>query len=205
MRLLLVTLFVFGCAARPPLMAAGVKQHGMSFACAFDRERDVRYGSAPSAEALRHLKDLGVDWVSIMPFGFQRQTDLRWGGDRVWETDASLVAVTKQAHALGIRVMLKPHVWGRGDPDVQAWSNADWHTWFESYRRFAAHYATIARDAKVDAFCVGNEQKNTVGHESEWRAIIADVRRIYRGPSRTARISTKCSTSLSGMRWIGSV
>jgi hypothetical protein len=151
-------------------MSAAEKQRGMSYACAFSRERDVRYGSPASAEALRDLKELGVNWISIMPFGFHRGTEIRFGGEHVWETDDSLVAVTKQAHELGIKVLLKPHLWGEGD--------------FESgaYTKFIEHYATIARDAKVDAFSIGNELKTASGREAEWRAIIKRVRSIYRGP-----------------------
>jgi hypothetical protein len=162
---------------------AAEKQKGMSYACAFSRERDVRYGSPASAEALRDLKELGVNWISIMPFGFHRGTpEIRFGGDRVWETDESLVAATKQAHALGIKVLLKPHLWGRGELDMSHWTDAQWATWFEQYTRFIEHYATIARDAKVDALSIGNEQKIASSHEAEWRAIIKRVRAIYRGP-----------------------
>lgn len=155
----------------------------MSYACAFKRDRDVRYGSAASAEALRDLKALGVGWVSIMPFGFHRGTpDLRWGGPNVWETDESLLAVTKQAHDLGIKVMLKPHVWGRGELTMESWTDEQWRAWFDGYTRFIEHYATIARDANADALCIGNEQKIATRHESEWRRIISRVRTIYPGP-----------------------
>ncbi|HJQ36367.1 MAG TPA: hypothetical protein VKB93_04435 [Thermoanaerobaculia bacterium] len=155
----------------------------MSYACAFSRERDVRYGSPASAEALRDLENLGVNWISIMPFGFHRGTpEIRFGGERVWETDESLAAVTKQAHALGIKVLLKPHIWGRGELDMSRWTDAQWASWFEHYTRFIEHYATIARDAKVDALSIGNEQKVASSHETEWRAIIKRVRSIYRGP-----------------------
>jgi len=175
----LVLLFLLIASTMP----AAEKQRGMSYACAFSRERDIRYGSPASAEALRELKTLGVNWISIMPFGFHRGTpEIRFSGSRVWETDDSLVAVTKQAHDLGIKVMLKPHIWGRGEIDMGAWNEAQWTAWFEQYTRFIEHYATIARDAKADAFCIGNEQKIASSHEREWRAIIARVRAIYRGP-----------------------
>ena len=39
------------------------------------------YGSEASAESLHRLKDLGVTWVSITPFAFQRHaqdTTFRW-------------------------------------------------------------------------------------------------------------------------------
>src|SRR5688572_2691776 len=102
MRLLLIAALLASCTT-PAQRAMPEKQKGMSYACAFSRERDVRYGSPASAESLRELKALGVNWISITPFGFHRGTpEIRWGGERVWETDESLVAVTKQAHDLGI-------------------------------------------------------------------------------------------------------
>lgn len=178
MRLVLIASLLVALAT-----PAAEKQRGMSYACAFSRERDVRYGSPASAAALRDLKELGVNWISIMPFGFHRGTpELHFGGDHVWETDDSLVAVTKQAHELGIKVLLKPHVWGRGELDMRNWTAAQWAAWFASYTRFIEHYAAIARDAKVDAFSIGNEQKIASSHEAEWRAIIKRVRTIYRGP-----------------------
>lgn len=180
MRLLLLILLA-SCATRAPEVAPAAKHRGMSFAAASPRRGT--YGSDASAQSLRKLKDLGVDWISLMPFGFHRgDADLSFGGDRVWETDESLTAATKQAHALGIKVLLKPHVWGRAEQRMETWSDAEWRKWFDDYTRFAQHYATIARDAKVDAFCIGNEQKIASRHEQEWRRIIARIRAIYKGP-----------------------
>src|SRR5688572_3862255 len=182
MRLLLIAALLSACTTQPAVPVVE-KQRGMSYAAAFSRERDVRYGSAASAEALQDLKALGVNWISITPFGFHRGTpEIRFGGERIWETDASLLAVTKQAHDLGIKVLLKPHIWGRGELDMTTWQEPEWKTWFEHYTRFIEHYAAIGRNAKVDAFCVGNEQKVASRRETEWRAMIARVRTIYRGP-----------------------
>lgn len=154
----------------------------MSYASGPHR-RDLHYGSAGSVESLRALKAMGVNWISITPFGFHRGTpELRWGGPNVWENDESLLAVTKQAHALGMKVMLKPHVWGREEASMDAWTEEQWRKWMADYERFAEHYATLARDANVDAFCIGNEQKRTSHLESDWRRIIAKARTIYRGP-----------------------
>ena len=182
MRLLLLAAAVAACTTDTSRVLPE-KQQGMSYACGFSRERDIRYGSPASAESLRELKSLGVNWISIMPFGFHRGTpQIRFGGSRVWETDDSLVAVTRQAHDLGIQVLLKPHIWGRGELDMSRWQEAEWRSWFAEYAKFIEHYATIARDAKVDAFSIGNEQKIASLHEAEWRDIIRRVRAIYRGP-----------------------
>jgi hypothetical protein len=165
---LLLALLLTGCAASPPSVVA--KQRGMSFASGPSRG-DRNYGSAASLESLRKLKSLGVTWISIMPFGFARGGELRWGGTRSWENDDALRAATKQAHELGIKVLLKPHLWGEGEPPM------------EQYALFIEHYATLARDAQIDAFSVGNEQKLTsVKYEKEWRGIIERTRAIYKGP-----------------------
>lgn len=126
---------------------------------------------------------MGVTWISIMPFGFHRGTpELTFGGPRTWESDESLVAVTTQAHHLGMKVMLKLHVWGRGELPMDSWGEAEWRTWFDGYGRMVEHYARLARDANADALCIGNEQKVASRHTAEWRRMIVRAREIYRGP-----------------------
>ena len=152
----------------------------MSFACAYSRTEEVRYGSPASEASLKNLAELGVNWISITPFGFQRsEPSVRMGG---YEDDDSLRGATRQAHALGIKVMLKPHVWARDEKAMDAWTDEEWRAWFVSYEAFITHYATLARDAKIDALCIGNEQKHSTRFESEWRRVIARVRGIYQGP-----------------------
>lgn len=179
MRLLIALLFLNACST--PVPPAMTKQRGMSFAAA--NPRRGTYGSEASAQSLRNLKELGVEWISLMPFGFHDGTaGLGWGGDRVWETDASLLAASRQAHALGMKVLLKPHVWRRTELRMDAWTEEEWRRWFDDYGRFAEHYANLAREANAEAFCIGNEQKIASTHEDEWRRIIARVRAIYKGP-----------------------
>jgi hypothetical protein len=180
-RLVLASLLLVSCAAHGPAVAPAGKQRGISFAAA--NPRLGTYGTPQSAASLDAAKDAGVEWISIMPFGFHNGTpELRFGSARSWENDASLVAVTEQAHARGMKVMLKLHVWGRGELRVEQWTTDEWRAWFEDYAAFVEHYARIARDAKADAFCIGNEQKVASSHEAEWRALIAQARAIYDGP-----------------------
>jgi hypothetical protein len=169
---LLLVLFVTACtsAPRPVEKQRAEKQRGMSFASG-PSIGERNYGTVSSAAALRRLEEMGVNWISIMPFGWTRENELRWSGTRSWENDDALRGVTKQAHELGIKVLLKPHLWGNGTPAM-----AD-------YARFIEHYATLAQEMNVDAFSIGNEQKRTSRQfESEWRDVIARVRAIYKGP-----------------------
>lgn len=179
----LAALALAACAASPagPRVPLAEKQRGMSFAAA--PPRLGTYGTPQSAESLRKLKELGVNWISITPFAFHRGTpELRWGGSNIWETDESLIAVTKQAHALGMKVLLKPHVWSRNEAASETWTDAQWQTFLDAYERFIVHYATLGRDARVDAFSVGNEQKLSTHLEARWRRIIQRVRQVYKGP-----------------------
>lgn len=160
----------------------------MSFAHTTRRADERGYGSPASAASLRLLKELGVTWISITPFGFQQSpadTLIRWSGSRYGETDERLVAVTRQAHALGLKVMLKPHVWLR----PPAWvgmiahdTDQAWQSWFEAYRAFILHYAALAHDAGIDALSIGNELERTTTREGDWRALIMAIRTAYTGP-----------------------
>ncbi|HVR71168.1 MAG TPA: hypothetical protein VMT87_10025 [Vicinamibacteria bacterium] len=192
--LLVVAACAAGDAERAGVPAGGAcftggPHRGMSYAHAMRGGRG--YGSEHSERSLRALRGLGVEWISITPFGFQRDAaarSFRWlaGESRgAGETDERLEAVTRQAHALGLKVMLKPHIWLRPPlwpGSIEPRSEADWTAWFATYEAFAVHYARLAREAGLDAFCVGNELAKTTAREAEWRRVIAAVRREYAGP-----------------------
>ncbi len=103
-------------------------------------------------------------------------------------TDTSLAALIQYAHGIGLKVMLKPHVDLLNDPAHYRgeigpnFGEAEWAAWFASYREFILHYARLAAAAGADMFCVGCELGTTVGRAGEWRGIIAEIRRVYRGP-----------------------
>jgi hypothetical protein len=167
---------------------AGGKHRGISYAHGLRRPENRGYGSEASAASLGVLEELGVDWISITPFGFQstpQDTTIRWGPARFSETDDRLVAVTSQARAAGMRVMLKPHIWLRSPNWVGLIEHTDeaaWNAWFVAYREFILHYARLATRAGIDALCIGNELERTTGREREWRELIAAIRETYAGP-----------------------
>jgi hypothetical protein len=177
-------------AERSPLsrdVFGGGKHRGMSYAHAY---RGRGYGSEASAESLGRLRGLGVEWISITPFGFQRRPtdpEIAWvgrGGRGIAETDDRLRRVTEQARALGMRVMLKPHLWLRPPnwPGTVAMADeAGWVAWFHDYREFVLHYARLAQEAGIESFCVGNELEKTSSREKEWRELIRAVRGVYGG------------------------
>ena len=135
-----------------------------------------------------------VERISQTPFGWMRAADspeirLATAGDVYWgETDEGLAATARGARKFGIRTLLKPHLWVAGwhdsvwSGDIAMRSEADWQAWFQSYRKFILHYAELAQKHSFEAFAVGTElQGTTLSHEAEWRDLIREVRKVYRG------------------------
>ena len=59
---------------------------------------------------------------------------------------------------------------------------AQWQEWFNNYRTFILHYAQLAEQEKMEAFCIGTElHKPAVTHEQAWRDLIKDIRKVYTG------------------------
>lgn len=144
------------------------------------------YDSPEAEQQLQELHAMGVNAIAVVPYGWMRAPDdPRVNYTSTDETDAELAHVVRVAHRLGMRVMLKPHVWVGGgtftgnirfdDPERRA-------SWLASYRRMALHYARVAELEGFDLFCIGNELGGLTTHEHEWREIIAAVRRVFRGP-----------------------
>jgi len=162
------------------------RHRGVCFAHSLGRDGgDDGYGTPASAASLAELRAMGVDWVSITPFGFladPQATEIR----RLrGESDERLRAVTAQAHAAGMRVLLKPHLWLRSPHwvgDVAQHDEAGWRAFFAAYEELVVHYARLGREAGVDALLVGNELQGTTHREADWRRLIAATRRDFSGP-----------------------
>jgi hypothetical protein len=140
------------------------------------------FGSDSAKLALLETVALGARAVAIVPFVWQinpSSPDLVRGDDM---TDGELRAAIRAAHALGLTVMVKPHVWipESWAGTVAMESDADWDAWFANYRRELKHIGRIAEVENVDALAIGTELDKTTQHP-QWNEIIDAVRRVYRG------------------------
>ncbi|MBI3449834.1 MAG: hypothetical protein HY049_13070 [Acidobacteria bacterium] len=148
-------------------------------------------GGRLAGDPWKPIRDLGADWISQTPFAWQESADhpgLRLvTSDRVlWgETDEGLIETTRRGKAAGLKTLLAPQIWLR---DHRAWrgtiamkTEEDWKSWFAEYRAMILHYAALARDEKIEALSIGAELSAATAREAEWRAIIAEIRRIYPG------------------------
>ena len=182
--LALLALFAAALAAPYPSTAQIPKQHGYSFAAWWNGV----YSDPNADRALAEMRQMGVAWVSIVVTQYQDTIHSKTiGPTEGTPTDADVRHAIRTAHALGMKVMLKPHVDLWNDPDHwrgeigPGCSAADWAQWFDSYRAFITHNAALAESEGVEQFSVGVELKTTEARETEWRATIAAVRGQFDG------------------------
>ena len=146
------------------------------------------YLSALSDQALARLASLGSNAVSITPFSYmgdpRRPNFLRHSRGAGSENDESIIHAALSAKALGMTVMLKPHIWlGRSWPgEIEMQNEQDWEAFFQYYYRWMRHYALLGEMYEVENLCVGVELvRATVGQEARWRELIARLRGLYSG------------------------
>ena len=138
------------------------------------------YGSATANRALAAAKRLGATTVAIVPFLWQASPEdpgIRRGKDM---PDDELRSAIREARALGLAVVVKPHVWV-----PESWAGAiaprsepDWRTWFSGYRSALMHIAEIAAEENADALVIGTELEKT-SSRSEWFELILSARAVF--------------------------
>lgn len=165
-----------------PDPAAGYRMDYFHKGVSFTAE-GVPYDAPRARAMLAQLPGYGVDAIALVPYGFSPRGETRIripGRSESWENEDGMEILTGEAHRLGMRVMVKPHVWrlqGRtGIPAEEA------RAWMAEYRPFIVHYARFAARVHADTFCIGTELRGLTGDEGAWRETIAAVRREYRGP-----------------------
>lgn len=140
------------------------------------------YESAEASSLLARLPEFGIQSIAVVPYGGMDRETLRMTTARpeTWESDAGVEIITASAYGLGMKVMLKPHIWW--PRDGRALSERKRDVWFREYMVFIEHYARLAQRMHAETLCIGVELGRLTRFEAEWRELIARVRRIYKGP-----------------------
>jgi len=133
-----------------------------------------------SKRVFKRLHDQGYTAISLIPFAGLRGDDVVPFDQRpAGETDLSMRLGAARAHALGMQVMLKPHVWPRGG-DPTKFEPPSWEKWFASYEKYVVHEAQLAERIGAEWLCIGTELSRSESRP-EWRRLIRVVRSIYHG------------------------
>lgn len=167
------------------LPAAGERIRGVTF----DARRE------PGPGTLERLHALGATHVTLTTFGFQQghaTPEIRMHTDGGWysESDTGIRALAAQARALGMAVILKPHVWvghydtgGQSRDYIDFETKEDWLHWESDYRHLILHYAHLSQEIDAPLFVIGTELAHVARtREAFWRALIEEVRTVYDGP-----------------------
>jgi hypothetical protein len=148
------------------------------------------YGSEACFAALREAVRMGATWVALTPFG--RVGSLSgYGVDPSFEAPfaENRIAVARaiaQAHGLGLKVMLVPHLWvesGEWRALINPETEAGWARWSKSYGAFLMNWAKVAEEENAELLSVGVELRTwaTGTHAPSLSMIIAEVRGLYHG------------------------
>ncbi len=142
------------------------------------------YGSEGASLILAQLPKHGVNMIALVPYGFTPRgvPQIRFG--MRMESDEGIENLSRRAHELGMKVLLKPHLWASSGfaGGIEYQDAGERAKFFVEYKRFIEHYAQLAARTRADMFCVGVELQKLTPFAKEWRDIIARVRHIYSGP-----------------------
>lgn len=132
---------------------------------------------------LDYLKNLGVEWLAIVPTWYQATTHTSeiFQDEEESPTDDDIRYVVAQARERGFKILLKPHIdilFGGSRLNIDP---SDLFQWQNSYRAFITHYAEMAAALNVEIFAIGTELKRRSGDLLFWNGVIERVRGIYGG------------------------
>jgi len=198
------TFFAFVSVFSPPIETGVSPQpfpqnfkKGISYESWWDGE----FSSAESDQTLAEIVvPSGANWLAIIVKCFQatnRSTDIDCATNPISPKDDELRHAIAEAHELGLKVMLKPHIdlldlenSSSGRFTIGFGSDeAAWAAWFDSYTEFITHYAALAQEMGVEYFVIGTELGGTTYRTSDWRNIIREIRGVYGGPLTYAALT----------------
>jgi hypothetical protein len=132
---------------------------------------------------------INSEWVAIIPYAFSRKNEpqVYFNWERQWwgERTEGVIQLTEMAKSNNLSVMLKPHVWVRGDGwpgDFQLATDKEWKIWEQDYEQYILHFARLADSLNIELFCIGTEfRKAVVQRPIFWEELIRKVRKVYSG------------------------
>ena len=165
------------------------KMRGMSYGYFANRGEIV---SEKGKESREEMYKLGLNWVCLTVVNYQEtyHSTKIYADHLRTPSDHDIEEFVRDAHSRGVAVCLKPmvhsedNVWRAhiGFPDLNMDDfNAYWQPWFESYKNFILHYAELAQRLGVEMLCIGCEMLGTEHRIYDWKYIIQEIKRVYRG------------------------
>ncbi len=142
-----------------------------------------------NTDKMAELRKINVDWVAVIPYAFAQSGmpeiifdhERQWWGERTQGTGVLI----SQARECSMKIMLKPHVWVRGEGwtgDFTLENENDWKIWEKDFSAYILHFAALADSMNVEVFCIGTEYRIPARERPEfWRKLIGEVREVFKG------------------------
>lgn len=135
------------------------------------------------------IKSVHANWVAITPYAFARagEPSVSFNNRRQWwgERRDGVISTINNAKSHGLKVMLKPHVWVRGQGwagDFDLETEEDWKIWEQDYADYILSYSRIADSLGVEMIAVGTEYRKAVVKRPQfWTDLISEIRAFYDG------------------------
>lgn len=145
------------------------------------RTPNAPWDSTAAIRSMHALRATGANTIAIVVFLWQpdpHSSALVRGSDI---SDAELAQALSVARNLGLRVLLKPHVWvpGHWAGEVRP-RDHELADWFARYRRELDRLARIAQAGGAAALAVGVELKQ-LANRPEWSGLIRSARAQFKG------------------------
>ncbi|WMN12815.1 hypothetical protein QYS49_34730 [Marivirga salinae] len=139
--------------------------------------------------SLKNVKEIGAGWVAIIPYAFcnAKTAEIVFDHPRQWwgEKPEGVKESINMAKSLGLKVMLKPHLWVGGQGwagDLDFESDSLWQVFEQQYLDYVNTYASIADSLNVELYCIGTEIKQSTTKRNEfWINLISKTRKSYDG------------------------
>lgn len=157
------------------------KINGVSFVASRD--------SINSRHILPVLK-ANSNYVALMPYSFIRDVatpKIEFNTNREWfgETENGLLQYAKEFQKVGVKLMVKPHLWlrrGGFTGDLKPNTEENWKILENSYRDYILTYAKAAEDLNAEMLCIGTELEEFVLNRPVfWQKLIKEIRETYNG------------------------
>ncbi|WP_375580575.1 hypothetical protein ABWH96_05980 [Marivirga tractuosa] len=140
-------------------------------------------------DSLQNIKKTGAAWVAVVPYAFcnSQTAEITFDHPRQWwgEKPEGIKKTINMAKSLGLKVMLKPHLWVGGQGwagDLEFESDSLWQVFEHQYATYISTYAKIADSLNVELYCIGTEIRKSTGNRNEfWLNLINNTKKDFKG------------------------
>jgi len=140
-------------------------------------------------DCYKALDAIDAKWIALNPYSFSEPGKAKLNHNINWqwwgEKNVGVEAMTKLAKEENLNILIKPHIWvkGQGWPgDFTLETEAEWREWERGYEEYVVGLAQIAEKYKVEMFALGTEVRQSVKQRPRfWKHLIRKVREVYSG------------------------